>query len=148
MNADIPQQVPTPSTKRASRNRSGRHQVLVADDDVEMRALLSLALTHEGYDVIECRDGDELSLCLRESLCRNSEHVDVIISDIRMPGLSGLGVLKIHGPKPRCPPVILMTAFGDSATRNQADRLGAVAFFDKPFSLEDLVSKVREIAPP
>ena len=125
-----------------------RHHVILAEDDAEMRALLALALTNEGYDVIECRNGEELSLCVRESSFRNSENVDIVISDIRMPEMSGLGVLKIHGPNPRCPPVILMTAFGDKALRDEAFRMGAAAFFDKPFNLEDLISKVREIAPP
>lgn len=135
---------PTPAAKTST----NRHHILLAEDDAEMRAMLALALTHEGYIVIECRDGEELSLCLRESSFRNSECVDLVISDVRMPGMSGLGVLKIHGPKSRCPPVILMTAFGDNTTRNEALQAGAVAFFDKPFGLEDLIKKVREIAPP
>jgi len=132
---------------RSGRTPSARHHILLAEDDAEMRAMLTWALSHEGYDVIECRNGEELSLCIREACVRNSESVDLIISDIRMPGLSGLGVLKIHGPKPRCPPIILMTAFGDYATRHEAERMGAVAFFDKPFGLDDLIHKVREIVP-
>jgi DNA-binding response OmpR family regulator len=127
---------------------SVRHHILLAEDDLEMRSLLALALTQEGYDVIECRDGEELSLCIREASYRNSECVDLIISDIRMPGMSGLGVLKVHGPKPRCPPMIIMTAFGDAATRRQAEQMGAIAFFDKPFGLDELIKKVREIVPP
>ena len=130
----------------AARKPASRHHILLAEDDPEMRSMLALALTHEGYIVIECRDGEELSLCIRESSFRNSECVDLVISDIRMPGISGLGVLKIHGPKSRCPPVILMTAFGDNATRTEALQAGAVAFFDKPFGLEELIKKVREIA--
>lgn len=136
------------SPKVAVRPRSDRPHILLAEDDTEMRALLALALSNEGYEVIECCDGEELSLCIREASYRTTECVDLIISDIRMPGMSGLGVLKIHGPKPRCPPVILMTAFGDAATRHEAEQMGAVAFFDKPFGLEDLIKKVREIVPP
>ena len=130
-----------------ARTPPARHHILLAEDDSEMRALLALALTHEGYIVIECRNGEELSLCIREAIARNSEFVDLIISDIRMPGMSGLGVLKIHGAKSRCPPVILMTAFGDNATRQEAEQVGAVAFFDKPFGLEELIKKVHQIIP-
>ncbi len=140
-----PRVAPATPAKKPTANK---HHILLAEDDAEMRAMLALALTHEGYIVIECRDGEELSLCLRESSFRNSECVDLVISDIRMPGMSGLGVLKIHGSKLRCPPIILMTAFGDNTTRNEALAAGAVAFFDKPFGLEDLIKKVREIAPP
>ena len=125
-----------------------RHHILLAEDDAEMRSMLSLALTHEGYSVIECRNGEELTLCLKESSSQASERVDLVISDIRMPGMSGLGVLATHGQKPKCPPIILMTAFGDAKTRSEAAHLGAVAFLDKPFGLEDLIRKVREIMPP
>jgi DNA-binding response OmpR family regulator len=126
----------------------GRHHILLAEDNQEMRAMLALALTHEGYNVVECCNGEELSLCLRESSFRNSESIDLVISDIRMPGMSGLGVLAVHGQKARCPPMILMTAFGDATTRAEAQRMGAVAFFDKPFGLDELIRKVREITPP
>lgn len=125
-----------------------KHHILLAEDDSEMRSMLALALTHEGYSVIECRNGEELTLCLKESSFQASERVDLVISDIRMPGMSGLGVLATHGQKPKCPPIILMTAFGDDKTRSEAQHLGAVAFLDKPFGLDDLIRKVREITPP
>lgn len=140
---------PTPLRQPTNRTKPVvRHHILLAEDDAEMRAMLSLALTHEGYSVIECRNGDELTLCLKESSFQASEKVDLVISDIRMPGMSGLGVLATQGQKPRCPPIILMTAFGDPKTRSEAGNMGAVAFFDKPFGLDELIKKVKEIAPP
>lgn len=125
-----------------------KHHILLAEDDAEMRSMLALALTHEGYSVIECRNGEELTLCLKESSFQASERVDLVISDIRMPGISGLGVLATQGQRSQCPPIILMTAFGDAKTRSEAGQMGAVAFFDKPFGLEELIRKVREITPP
>jgi DNA-binding response OmpR family regulator len=133
---------------QARRKPIVRHHILLAEDDAEMRSMLSLALSQEGYSVIECRNGEELTLCLKESSSQASERVDLVISDIRMPGMSGLGVLATHGQKPKCPPIILMTAFGDPKTRSEAARMGAAAFFDKPFGLDELIRKVREIAPP
>lgn len=138
----------TASNIPVGKSSAAKLHILIADDDAEMRSLLALALTHAGYNVMECRDGEELSLCLRESSTSQAERVDLVISDVRMPGLTGLGVLKIHGAKPRCPPIILMTAFGDKLTRMEAERMGAVAFFDKPFALDDLIAKVRALAPP
>lgn len=131
--------------RRTAIKPEARKTILLADDDAEMRSLLSLALMQEGYNVIECKDGQELSLCIRESTYRNTECVDVVVSDIRMPGLSGLAVLKVHGPGPRCPPIILMTAFGDHELRQQAIAMGAAGFLEKPFALDQLIDKIREL---
>jgi DNA-binding NtrC family response regulator len=50
--------------------------------------------------------------------------------------------------KPGFPPTILITAFGDDETHAEAERYRVAAFFDKPFDIEDLLVKVREIVPP
>ena len=72
---------------------SGRCRVVLAEDDYEMRSLLSMALRKSGYDVVECSDGMGMltylaAFLLPEEFARES--VDLIISDIRMPGVSGL----------------------------------------------------------
>ena len=133
--------------QQASPTSGRRRHILLADDDAEMRALLVLALTHEGYDVTECCDGIELSIRLQKSIDRETQPVDVVISDIRMPGLSGLMALAVHRCHPRCPPVILMSAFGDATAPPEARRLGAAAYLDKPFRLDDLMQRVHELAP-
>ena len=69
---------------------------------------------------------------------------DLIISDIRMPGITGIEVLEGLHAHENCPPMILITAFGDKETHAQAHRLGAAAIFDKPFDIEDLLANVRE----
>jgi len=148
MPANIEQSRRATRPKPVARKSPLKHHILLADDDSEMRSMLALALMHEGYNVIECCNGEELSLCLKESNTQCTERVDLVISDIRMPGMSGLGVLATHGQKPKCPPMILMTAFGDDKARHEATRMGAVAFFDKPFELDELLQKVREITPP
>jgi DNA-binding NtrC family response regulator len=66
----------------------------------------------------------------------------LIISDVRMPGVSGLDVLATLRREDWSTPVILMTAFGDLETRAEARRLGAKALFDKPFDVDDLRTAV------
>ena len=119
MPTQIEEQVPVARPTTIRKKPLVRHHILLAEDDGEMRSLLSLALTHEGYSVIECRNGEELSLCLRESSVQASERVDLVISDIRMPGMSGLGVLATHGQKPKCPPIILMTVHQELLKRGR-----------------------------
>ena len=105
-----------------------------------MRRLVADALRKEGYDVEEESDG--ASVLLR--LLSVAAPFDLIISDIRMPGCTGLDIVHaLHGSGSRTP-VIVMTAFGDDQTRARAESLGAV-FFDKPFAIADLRLTARRL---
>jgi len=118
----------------------------LAEDDDEMRVLLADALRNEGYDVIECRDGCELTEKIGPCLVPHAQRCfDLIISDIRMPGVFGLSVLEGGQQRDGFPPMILITAFGDQETHEEAQRLGAAAMFDKPFDLQALLAKAREV---
>jgi DNA-binding response OmpR family regulator len=131
-------------TRRGRQTDARTPRILVAEDDDDMRALLALALRSSGYDVAEFSDG--LRLVARLASAEPNEF-DVIVSDIRMPGASGLDVLEgLKGCK-SAPPMILITAFGDSETHELARRLGAAAMFDKPFDVQDLLMEVRRVAP-
>lgn len=77
-----------------------------------------------------------------------SEEFDVIVSDMRIPGITGLQVLQSMHQFDGSPPLILMTAFGDNATRAQPKRLGAAVMFDKPFDIGELLANVRKPVPP
>jgi len=122
-----------------------QRRVLLAEDDYEMRALLSLALREAGYDVCECGNGADLLTTLSLLEASTAGVFDLVISDIRMPGASGLDVLEDLRHRKGVPPVILITAFGDDETHARARQLGAAAVFDKPFETDDLLSKVREV---
>ena len=71
--------------------------------------------------------------------------IDLVISDIRMPWVTGMEVLRGMRQCLGYPPVILITAFGDDQTHAEARQLGAAAVFDKPFDIEELLEKVREL---
>jgi CheY-like chemotaxis protein len=115
-------------------------RVLLAEDDGEMRRLLVAILRRSNCDVIEAKSGSQLwELIVHGALGTRSEpQVDLIISDVRMPGKSGLEVLSRLRNSHGWTPVILITAFGDTDTHAEAHRLGALAVFNKPFDLDDL----------
>ncbi len=126
----------------------GRPRVLIAEDDNEMRRLLLKVLRADGYAAVECRDGIELFGHLEAFVGRQADlDFDAIISDILMPGPTGLEILEALHDRTGFPPVILITAFGDKATHARAEKAGAAAVLDKPFGIDELLAKVHEIAP-
>jgi CheY-like chemotaxis protein len=127
-------------------HKQARRVILLAEDDMEMRLLLSLTLQKEGYSVIECNDGVNLSAQL-ESLLNGEIDVeyDLIVTDIRMPGVSGLEVVQGLAGLPGCPLIILITAFGNPETHEPAHQLGVAAVLDKPFEIEDFTKLVHDV---
>jgi CheY-like chemotaxis protein len=111
--------------------------VLLADDDLEFRHLLSGELRQAGYAVTEVGSGSDLLDRLASDLIESAEpQFDLLVSDVRMPGWSGLEVVVGLRRAGLGLPVVLITAFGDPKTHRAADKLGAV-LLDKPFDLDD-----------
>jgi CheY-like chemotaxis protein len=138
--------VSTASGVRAAGPQGARvPRVVVAEDDAELRVLMVAKLRKSGYDVVEVPSGERLAehLIADDGLAK----ADLIVSDIRMPGLSGMDLLAYLGTRGRFPPVALITAFADWRTHDEAKRLGAAAVFDKPLDLDDLVAWVKGVAP-
>ncbi|MBN2294652.1 MAG: response regulator [Pirellulales bacterium] len=126
-----------------------QRRVLLAEDDDEMRSLLAWWLSKDGFEVTECDHGIDLINQIDPlDAALESEQFDLVISDIRMPGITGLDVLQdVRLCGLECPPVILITAFGDRKTHQQARLLGAAAIFDKPFDFNELLAKIHELVP-
>jgi CheY-like chemotaxis protein len=126
-----------------------RPTVLVAEDDPEMRRLLATVLPRWGFDVTLAHDGDELTDLVQRFLHGTSEErshpPDLIISDVRMPGHSGLSVLEYLRRNDWTTPFVVITAFGDPSTHAEARRLGAARVLDKPFDLNHLRATVLEL---
>jgi two-component system, response regulator, stage 0 sporulation protein F len=129
--------------------RTGPFRILVAEDDVEMRRVVADALRDDGYEVVEVADGGRLlvDIAARIKAGADVDSIDLIVSDIRMPICTGLQILEVLRQAHRHTPVILMTAFGDKATRKRAEDLLAV-FFDKPFDIDDLRAAITNLLPP
>jgi len=121
-------------------------RILVAEDDVEMRRLLVTSLRNSGFETTECSDGYQLLDHLGNPVFDGEpDGFDLIVSDIRMPGVTGIEVLEgIHDAE-WFVPMILITAFGNEEVHRQADELGAAAMFDKPFDIDELVAKIRQV---
>jgi DNA-binding NtrC family response regulator len=115
---------------------STSRRVFVAEDDEEFRKLLVSVLVRAGFDVVEARDGVELAELLVAAAADGG--VALVVTDVRMPGQSGLAVLAALREHDVDTPVILITGFGDGVTRAEAERLGATAVLDKPFGLATL----------
>jgi CheY-like chemotaxis protein len=128
--------------------RSVPFRILLAEDDDEMRSMVADALRGDGHDVVELADGGRLLVDIAARLKTGAadDSLDLIVSDIRMPVCSGLQILTALRDARWHTPVILMTAFGDDATRRQAESLSAV-LFDKPFDLDDLRTAVANLLP-
>ena len=125
-----------------------RPRILVADDDPEMREMLAEELRASGYEVLLAKDGGQLREMLHgKGIKRIDPEPDLIVSDIRMPGKSGLEVLEALRTSNWAMPVVLITAFGTPETHAEAKRLGANVILDKPFDLDDLVAAVRRVVP-
>jgi len=135
---------------KAERKTQAAPRVLVAEDDYELRLLITQALQRHGYDVIEVKDGWQLQQRLEFSRVFFGERwdFDLMVSDIRMPGMGGMEALAAMQDQPTPPPVILITAFGDREAYARAARLGALAFFDKPIDLDEFCAYVQRILPP
>jgi CheY-like chemotaxis protein len=120
--------------------------VLLAEDDAEMRSLVSAHLRDDGYDPVEAQNGAELIRAIHRFEGAMLP-VRLIITDIRMPGFTGLEVLEYLRYAGLRVPVILMTGFGDARTHAQAKDLDAVLVLDKPFDFEDLRAAVARLVP-
>jgi len=121
--------------------------VLVADDDPAMRDLVSIALRAEGYVVIEVATGIALVDTIERivSGAAFGGVVDVVVSDVRMPDLDGLGAIARIRAKGVTVPFVVVTAFSDDATQRRAKELDAT-LLDKPVELRILRETVRAIA--
>jgi DNA-binding NtrC family response regulator len=118
-------------------------RVLVADDDAEMRRMLAVLLKRHGFDVESAADGNQVEQKLENM--DEKEVPDLIITDVRMPGPSGLHILdRVRRRFPETQ-VIIITAFGDPRLHARAEQLGAAAVFDKPFDFNELLETVHEV---
>ncbi|HZN59924.1 MAG TPA: response regulator [Planctomycetota bacterium] len=136
--------------KRQAQEGGRTYRVLLAEDDREMRTLLAWELEDKGFEVVEATDGIDLLKHMAPILSHvdTCSRFDVIVSDIRMPGLTGMEILAGLRKRDKLTPVILITAFGDDITHAEAEELGASAMLDKPFDTGDLVTTIRRFLVP
>ncbi len=120
-------------------------RVLVIDDEPEIRRNLTFGLTQEDYEVTACPDG----ISAIHELDRAREAgggYDVLITDIFMPDIDGLKILKVLKSQYPDLPVVVITGFGDDVLRFTALSEHNTAYLDKPFEIPDLVTAIESLA--
>lgn len=115
------------------------HSILVVDDEKNVRFTVAHALQNEGYSVDSASSGIE-------GLQRSSSNdYDLLLIDLRMPGMTGLEMLReVRRRSPELPAVII-TAYGNPQQLVEAAELGAIDFVRKPFSIQTIRSVVRSV---
>jgi len=114
-------------------------QILVAEDQADIRDLIALNLRHAGYDVTPVADG---RAALDSQRDRTS---DLLILDLMMPGLDGLEVCKALRAKGRAMPILMLTAKSTELDRVLGLELGADDYLTKPFSMAELLARVKAL---
>jgi two-component system response regulator PilR (NtrC family) len=112
-------------------------RLLVVDDEPSMREFLEIMLSQEGYQVRTASNGEEGVKAYR------TEEPDLVLTDVKMPGMSGLDLIReIHSLDPTAP-IIAITAYASADDAIRAVREGAYDYLSKPFQIEDLRIIIR-----
>jgi nitrogen regulation protein NR(I) len=118
-------------------NMSSAPQVLLIEDDVSLAANLYDVLAEDGFKVTVCHRGDD------GVHHAGKKEYDVVLTDLRLPGLGGLDLVRqLHHDQPRLP-VVLMTAHGTIETAIEATKLGAYDYLQKPFEMRQLLGVLQ-----
>ena len=124
-----------------SQDHTGRGTVLIVEDEDAVRAFAVRALASRGYTVLEASNG-EIAL----DVIRGHEgKIDLLISDVIMPAMDGPTLVKTVKQERPDMRIVLISGYAEDAFREELGRDTALAFLPKPFSLKQLVSKVKEV---
>ena len=113
-----------------------KHRILVVEDEDKLRRVIELQLISAGFEVDTAGTA--------ESALPRIDRADLILTDLRLPGMSGLEMLGLIQRQNTHAPVIVMTAFGSIETAVEAMKAGAIDFLPKPFSLDHLMTVVNK----
>ena len=106
--------------------------ILIVEDEAKMRRLLELNLGEDGFSTLSAGDAEAGLKLLREN------HVDLVLTDLKLPGMNGLEFLQAIKRQNAALPVVVMTAFGSVETAVEAMKAGAADYVLKPFSLTEM----------
>ncbi len=116
--------------------------ILIVDDSSSMRQLVKMTLTGAGHQVIEAVDG-------RDALAKlTGQKVNLIISDVNMPNLDGIGLVKALKARPeyKFTPIVMLTTESEQNKKAEGQAAGARAWIVKPFQPAQLLSAVDKLA--
>ncbi len=116
-------------------------RILVVDDAVSMRGLVSITLKKSGYDVIEASDGKDALSKLKGT------QVNLIITDLNMPNMDGISLIKSVKAMPgyKFVPIVMLTTESQESKKREGQMAGAKAWIVKPFKPDSLLTVVKKI---
>ncbi len=109
-----------------------KKQVLIVDDEPNLRKILAAQLSRDGYDVMTAEDGEQGLAALRE------HHIDLVVTDLKMPKVDGMALLREALRLDPDLPVVMITAHGTVDTAVEALKLGAFDYLTKPFDKDEV----------
>jgi len=115
--------------------------ILIVDDSASMRQLVKISLAGAGHQIIEASDG-------RDALSKlTGQKINLIISDVNMPNLDGIGLVKAVKAKPeyRFTPIMMLTTESEQSKKAEGQAAGAKAWIVKPFQPQQLVAAVEKL---
>jgi DNA-binding response OmpR family regulator len=123
-------------------------KILIVDDDQGVRNALTAGLTSFGYQVLATANGRDALKIIESSITETStggvEPVEVMVTDLKMPGMNGLELIRSAKKMSPGLAAILMTAFGNEHIREEVTNLGRCRYIDKPFGPGTLLKIIRE----
>jgi two-component system response regulator MprA len=125
--------------KEAPVSTESQSSILIVEDDANLRSVLERTLRFEGYEVTTCNDGVAALAELHEA------RFDAVVMDVSMPNLDGFGLCRRMRERDRTEPVLMLTARTDVADRVHGLDAGADDYLVKPFSIEELLARVRAL---
>lgn len=115
--------------------------IMTADDSASVRQMVSFTLKQSGYDVIEAVDGKDALAKL------GTNRVDMLITDLNMPNLDGIGLIKGARALPACKfiPIIMLTTESQDTKKVEGKAAGATGWIVKPFKPDQLLAVVKKV---
>ena len=115
-----------------------KEKILVVDDEENIRKSLKMILEYEGWQFLEAADGEEALDIIQETV-----GLDLVLLDIKLPGIEGIDVLAEIKKRPYSPEVIMISGHGTITTAVEATKLGAYDFLEKPLQRERILLSIR-----
>ncbi len=119
-------------------SKQRKEKILIVDDEENIRKSLKMIFEYDGYATLEAGDGEEALKVIEEAV-----GLDLVLLDIKLPGMDGLEVLAELKKRPHSPEVIMISGHGTVHTAVEATKLGAFDFFEKPLHRERVLLSVR-----
>jgi two-component system chemotaxis response regulator CheY len=114
--------------------------ILTVDDSASVRQMVKFTLSDAGYTVIEAVDG-------KDALAKLTRPVNLVITDLNMPNLDGIGLIRALRANPACKgiPIIMLTTESQDARKQEGKAAGATGWIVKPFATQQLLAVVKRV---